>query len=301
MVGLVLCVAFASITLLHFPIVMNMLSTLHCTYDSDGQNGHMQRMPEQACWHGRHWHFVLVAVPILLVIYPLMIYFERKARDAGHSHTHGHRIPCRDWAEDGLTLSTTSSPPPLDLSNPSLRKHPIYHPSQPHLHEWNSHAATTPHPSPPPPLTRIGNGRDPPQRLSAAEISHHVRFTASALIGKLALSAASTILVRESPCAYLLVCAAMLILFLHVNNQRAQDDQPASCNVHSVRLARSMLLTCVTGTCLEPWSPAIATTMPCCPFSVDVGLRQRRGPSNLAVSATVGRRCGRVASRSAPR
>ncbi|KAL1523489.1 hypothetical protein AB1Y20_018427 [Prymnesium parvum] len=162
--GLALCGAFAFITLFHFPIVMNIFASLHCTYDSAGEAGTMQRMPSQACWHGRHWHFVLVAVPILLVIYPLMIYFERK-------------------------------------------------------------------------------------RLSGAEVSHHVHFTARILIGKLALSAASTLLVRESPSIYLLFCVGMLTFFLHVNNQREQDDQPASCNVRSVRLSRSMLITCALWTC----------------------------------------------------
>ena len=34
-----------------------------------------------------------------------------------------------------------------------------------------------------------------------------------------------------------------------VTSQREQDDQPASCNVRSVRLARSMLLTCALWTC----------------------------------------------------
>jgi hypothetical protein len=60
--------------------VMNVLGALHCTYDDHGEHGLMARMPTQPCWRGHHWHFVGVAVPILLVIYPLMISFERKAR-----------------------------------------------------------------------------------------------------------------------------------------------------------------------------------------------------------------------------
>ena len=59
------------------------------------------------------------------------------------------------------------------------------------------------------------------KRQSAAEVSYHVRFTACMLIGKLALSATSALLVSALPPAvYLLCCIGMLLLFLHLNNQR---------------------------------------------------------------------------------
>jgi len=158
--GLAVCGAFAAIALLHFPILMNMLSVLNCQYDEGGQSGHLVRMPSQGCWEGKHWLFAGASVVMLAVLYPVMIIFERK-------------------------------------------------------------------------------------RQSAAEVSYHVRFTACILIGKLALSACSAVLVSTIPAAaYLLVCSAMLIAFLHVNNQREQDEQPACCNVRSVRLLRSCLLTC---------------------------------------------------------
>lgn len=57
------------------------------------------------------------------------------------------------------------------------------------------------------------------QRLSAAEVSHHVHFTACMLVGKLGLSASSTLLVEASAPIYLLFCIGMLNLFLYVNNQ----------------------------------------------------------------------------------
>lgn len=44
------------------------------------------------------------------------------------------------------------------------------------------------------------------------------------LIGKLALSAASTLLVRESSSLYLLFCVGMLTFFLHVNNQVRREE-----------------------------------------------------------------------------
>jgi hypothetical protein len=159
-IGLGVCAAFAAIALLHFPILMNMLSVLNCQYDSLGRSGHMVRMPTVACWEGKHWHFAGASVVTLAVLYPVMIHFERK-------------------------------------------------------------------------------------RQSAGEVSYHVRFTACMLIGKLALSACSALLVSTvPPSVYLLMCAIMLIAFLHVNNQREHDEQPACCNVRSVRLLRSALLTC---------------------------------------------------------
>ena len=101
------------------------------------------------------------------------------------------------------------------------------------------------------------------------------RHDPAALIGKLALSAASTILVRESAATYLLGCAAMLTFFLHVNNQREQDEESASCNVRSVRLARSMLLTCAL------WARALAGQ------ARVANARQRRDP---VLTDRVGRR-----------
>ena len=87
------------------------------------------------------------------------------------------------------------------------------------------------------------------KRQSAAEVSYHVRFTACMLIGKLALSACSALLVSVvPPTAYLLCCMGMLVFFLHINNQREQDSQPACCNVHTVRRLRSLLLTCALWT-----------------------------------------------------
>jgi hypothetical protein len=82
-----------------------------------------------------------------------------------------------------------------------------------------------------------------------------VRFTACLLIGKIALSAASALLLSVLPASvYLLMVMALLIFFLHVNNQREQDDQPACCNVRTVRLLRSCGLTCAL------WSTAGALT-----------------------------------------
>ena len=52
--GICVCAAFAAIALLHFPILMNMLTVLNCEYDGTGV-GVMQRMPTQPCWQGRHW------------------------------------------------------------------------------------------------------------------------------------------------------------------------------------------------------------------------------------------------------
>ena len=158
--GAAVCIAFASIALLHFPILMNMLSVLNCQYDASGMSGTMDRMPEQPCWEGKHWFFAVVSVVTIGVLYPVMIHFERK-------------------------------------------------------------------------------------RQSAAEISYHVRFTSFMVIGKLALSASSALLLNTvPPAAYLLLVLVMLVAFLHVNNQREQDNQPACCNVRTVRLLRSMLLTC---------------------------------------------------------
>ena len=158
--GLAVCIAFAAIALLHFPILMNMLSVLNCEYDADGVSGFMGRMPSQPCWEGRHWLFAGASVVTIAMLYPVMIHFERK-------------------------------------------------------------------------------------RQSAAEISYHVRFTSCMVIGKLALSAMSALLLSTlPPAAYLLCCGSMLVFFLHVNNQREQDDQPACCNVRTVRLLRSMIYTC---------------------------------------------------------
>lgn len=42
--------------------------------------------------------------------------------------------------------------------------------------------------------------------------------------------------------------------------QREQDDQPASCNVRSVRLSRSMLLTCGLWTCCVTLSRQVIST-----------------------------------------
>ena len=163
-IGIAMCCAFAAIALLHFPILMNMLSVLNCEYDLDGNNGYMKRMPSQPCWEGRHWLFAGASVVTVALLYPVMIHFERK-------------------------------------------------------------------------------------RQSAAEVSYHVRFTSCLLIGKLALSACSALLVSTlSPAAYLLCCMAMLVFFLHINNQREQDNQPACCNVNTVRRLRSLLLTCALWT-----------------------------------------------------
>ena len=72
---------------------------------------------------------------------------------------------------------------------------------------------------------------------------------AGMLIGKLALSACSALLVTTlPPSAYLLCCMAMLVYFLHINNQRKQDNQPACCNVDTIRRLRSLLLTCALWT-----------------------------------------------------
>jgi uncharacterized membrane protein YgcG len=128
----------------------------------------MERMPEQPCWEGRHWLFAIASVVTIGLLYPVMIYFERK-------------------------------------------------------------------------------------RQSAAEVSYHVHFTSCMVIGKLALSGMSALLVSSvPPSAYLLCCGAMLVGFLHVNNQREHDDQPACCNVTTVRLLRSMNLTCAL------WSVTVA-------------------------------------------
>merc|ERR550514_2106269 len=55
------------------------------------------------------------------------------------------------------------------------------------------------------------------KRQSAAEVSYHVRFTSCMLIGKLALSACSAILVGALPApVYLILCGALLVFFLHV-------------------------------------------------------------------------------------
>ena len=166
--GICVCAAFAAIALLHFPILMNMLTVLNCEYDGTGNVGVMQRMPTQPCWQGRHWIYALASVFTIMVLYPVMLHFERK-------------------------------------------------------------------------------------RQSAAEVSYHVRFTSCMLIGKLALSAMSALLVSTlPPSAYLICCGAILLFFLHATNIQDQD-QPACCNVRSVRLARSCILTCAL------WS--VATTL----------------------------------------
>ena len=170
MLGLLVCAAFGAVTLLHFGIVMNMLSVLLCTEAgslpvgivpealrlADAQV--MQRLPTQQCWAGMHWNMVAIALSTLIVLYPVMVFFERKRR-------------------------------------------------------------------------------------AAAMVSYHVRFTSHFLFGKLALSAFSLAFVSWPP-AYLFGCAAALFAFLHVNNEREQDNQPACCNVRTVRLLRSMVLCC---------------------------------------------------------
>ena len=118
----------------------------------------MQRLPTQQCWAGMHWNMVAIALSTLIVLYPVMVFFERKRR-------------------------------------------------------------------------------------AAAMVSYHVRFTSHFLFGKLALSAFSLAFVSWPP-AYLFGCAAALFAFLHVNNEREQDNQPACCNVRTVRLLRSMVLCC---------------------------------------------------------
>ena len=168
--GLLVCAAFAAVTLLHFGIVMNMLSVLICTEAASLPKGTvpellrladaqvMQRLPTQQCWAGAHWNMVAIALSTLIVLYPVMVFFERKRR-------------------------------------------------------------------------------------AAAMVSYHVRFTSHFLFGKLALSAFSLAFVAWPP-AYLLGCAAALFAFLHVNNEREQDNQPACCNIRTVRLLRSMVLCC---------------------------------------------------------
>ena len=174
-VGLCLVLAFQAITLLHFPIMMQVLSVLHCDYSAGGDTATMHRLPSQLCWQGEHIRFVFVGIVVLAVIYPMMILFERR-------------------------------------------------------------------------------------RQSAAEISYHVRFTSFILIGKLLLSAVSTLFVIDSPYAYLLVCFLLLLFFLHVNNEREQDSQPACCNVRSVRLARSLVL------CTALWSCGVTVVTPVLPL-----------------------------------
>ena len=173
-VGLCLVLAFQAITLLHFPIMMQVLSVLRCDYSAGGDVATMHRLPSQLCWQGEHIRFVFVGIVVLAVIYPMMILFERR-------------------------------------------------------------------------------------RQSAAEISYHVRFTSFILIGKLLLSAVSTLFVIDSPYAYLLVCFLLLLFFLHVNNEREQDSQPACCNVRSVRLARSLVL------CTALWSCGVTVVTPVLP------------------------------------
>ena len=113
-----------------------MLTVLNCEYDSDGNVGVMQRMPTQECWKGRHWLYALASVFTIMVLYPVMIHFERK-------------------------------------------------------------------------------------RQAAAQVSYHVRFTSCMLIGKLALSAMSALLVTTlPPSAYLICCGLILISFLHVASTR---------------------------------------------------------------------------------
>lgn len=62
---------------------MNMLGTFNCAYNDQGEEGVLAQMPSQPCWQGKHWNYVLVSVPILFVMYPLMIYFERKVSRKG--------------------------------------------------------------------------------------------------------------------------------------------------------------------------------------------------------------------------
>ena len=77
---------------------------------------------------------------------------------------------------------------------------------------------------------------------------------------QLLLSAITTLFVIDSPYAYLLVCFLLLLFFLHVNNEREQDSQPACCNVRSVRLARSLVL------CTALWSCGVTVVTPVLPL-----------------------------------
>ena len=86
--GLALCTGFSVLTFLHFPILMNMLSTLHCIYPGSGAVGYMQRMPTQQCWAGRHWVFVSMAFVSMGLLYPAMVYFERKRQSAAEVSYH---------------------------------------------------------------------------------------------------------------------------------------------------------------------------------------------------------------------
>ena len=59
--------------------------------------------------------------------------------------------------------------------------------------------------------------------------------------------------------------AAVLLVFLHLNNERDQDSQPACCNVRTVRLLRSAVFCSALSSCMvalwtrvQPWSERYA-------------------------------------------
>jgi hypothetical protein len=108
--GFVICFAFATVTVLHFPILVNMLSTLLCAYEPGDSLGYMERMPGQRCWHGRHWFYVSIAIVNLAVLFPVMVHFERKQRSAAEVSYHVRFTAGMLFGKLALSVTTTLLP-----------------------------------------------------------------------------------------------------------------------------------------------------------------------------------------------
>jgi len=108
--GIVVCFAFATVTLLHFPILVNMLSTLLCMYPPGDSFGYMERMPSQRCWHGRHWCYISIAIINLAVLFPVMVHFERKQRSAAEVSYHVRFTAGTLFGKLALSVTTTLLP-----------------------------------------------------------------------------------------------------------------------------------------------------------------------------------------------
>ena len=210
------------------------LDSINAVADAaDGNAGYMERVPSQPCWEGRHWLFAGASVITIALLYPVMIHFERKRQSAAEVSYHVRFTACA--CDIGV------KPP----------RHGSLHLASSHLNDSVNTCACCRHAHwQARPLGLLGAARFecvphmPPWRR-AQPLS---TWLGRRLGNRLTDAFRSRLPTELPPAAYLLCCMAMLVFFLHINNQREQDNQPACCNVHTVRRLRSLLLTCALWT-----------------------------------------------------
>ena len=79
--------------------MMQVLSVLRCDYTPDGAAGTMHRIPSQPCGEGVHVRLVVVSLFAVALIYPMMLFFERRRQSAApHGQTGASTPPpCLGW------------------------------------------------------------------------------------------------------------------------------------------------------------------------------------------------------------